>query len=1016
MPTIQIDKINYVVKGETGNIINLDVRDNDGSVQTRTFMTDTGREVADISSTSMTHRIIKTTTSNNKNIFFDMIGSDAIIYALFDFKDVAIKSSVGIDLYAPHLSSNPVGFCTVVNSNSKVVSYGMSELTTASPIIKGTNLRDTRKDRMGGLTNSMYWNYKMIESGNKTYLGIPLSNLTFADTTSDDEISSELPDSYFQFLQSYGKLSTDMVSTLFDPKYNLDGVCRNYIYQISLGGSTTKTYNDFNSGDINGDFVISKTPYDSEYSMDMSTVSEIKNARHYDGIGTVGGRVFFKYHDDINFKHESDQELSTSLSHEVQNLSTTMSTNADKENNFQRVEMLDSISQFKSVSQHKSNLFSIKIRKLFDNITDEVISNNLSKIKADINRRISKIVDSFAPAHTQLFDIIYDNKTGAAGNSQENSGVIGDIIFLFTYGTNDTEISGLTKRGQYENTLRIPANVTSILDGALNQSIENIMFLTENGNTTFEVKNSSLYESSSNTLISYPVNNSAAKYIISDDTLSIYTSAFYNCRKLRVLFKPLSIDVDLDIPDEVTLFDYYDYTIKFLNDGKTDDALMPPQKVYTYNTNRLQLNRFTKTGNIFKNWEYGNDKFILDGSYIEQQLSDDYGDVYLSAKWDPISYVINFNAGDDTVSGRMDDMYMKYGDLSSLTNNTFKRTGYHFTNWVRYLNNNNRITYLDGALISNLTTVDNDIIKLYTAFDANTYYIKFRDNSGIVSDSTLSTLELTCRYDISYTLKDVVEKTGILGNDEYILRAWRCISANNIEQILPLYEDEIDDTGYIELKNLIDKNESDVIFDASWTTKYYVEFNGGVEDGIAGTMPTQYFAYCDNTHRLAPNAFVRDGYKFSNWTYTIGDTEHVLLDNAIVDNLIETPGGTVELSAVWNKLYTIVFDANGGFGEMENQEFTLNDVQQLFVCNFSRSGYEFRGWNLDKRNYATDTNIMDYEVDYRCDHNTLVGFEVTEDILKEYDPNNTSIITLYAAWEPNKYRVRFHKNIRIEGK
>jgi hypothetical protein len=1005
MPNIQIDKINYVIKGETGNIINLDISEND-QTYTKTFLTDSGNEVANISSTTMTHRIIKTSSSNNKNIFFDMIGSDSIIYALFDFKDVAVKSSTGIDLYAPHLSSDPIGFCTVVNSNSKIISYGISEATSISPLIKGTNLRDTREDRIAGLTNSMFWNYKMIESGNKTYLGIPLSNLTLADTDLDDEVSSESVSSYFQFLQSYGKLSTDIVSTFFDPKYNLENINRNYIYQIPLGGSNVKMFNDFNSGNINGDFVIGKNPYNSEYSMDMSSVSELKNARHYDGIGTIGGRVFFKYHDDIDYKHNSDETLSTSLSSFLQNLSTEISNNILKINNFQKVEMLDSISQFKAVSQHKSNLLSIKIKKLFDNITDETILNNLTKIKEDISRKISKIVESFAPAHTQLFDIIFDNKSGAEENSQSNMGIIGDIIFLFTNSA-ETEISGLTKRGQYTTCLKIPKDVTSILDGALNQSFENIIFLTETGNTTFEVKNNSLYEISSNTLISYPVNNSAASYIISEDTSAIYTSAFYNSRNLNILYKPLLLSniTDLDVPEHLTIFDYYHYIIHFLNDGNEDTNLMPPLSVYTYDTYKLGENKFTKTGYKFKYWNYnfnGITKEISDNSYIETHLSPDYTPVNLSAIWDQITYYVEFSKdNDNSISGNNFSISCLYDTEYNLSDysNIFTKTGYTLDGWKRSATNE---TFSKDDVISNLTTVDKNKIIFNVEFDPHTYIVGFDDVSDFISSGIINET-LSVKYDSANNLSNFINKYGIISTNDYILSAWTF--GKKFTQPLPLYEDEINGFKTEYFSNLTTEDGVVVYLSSVWTPKYYVEYNSGVNDNsVSGNTLSQYFAFGDKARKLSKNGFSRELYFFDGWEC---DNEEYS-DEAEVKDLTSEPGKKLTFTARWNEKFTIIFDGNGATsGSMENQYFALNNSQNLYENKFTRTGYEFKGWSFEK--YRTDdSDITSSEINYYFDGHNPISFTVDNSNRDKFNTNRQ--LTLYAVWEPNVYKVKFNKN------
>ena len=55
--------------------------------------------------------------------------------------------------------------------------------------------------------------------------------------------------------------------------------------------------------------------------------------------------------------------------------------------------------------------------------------------------------------------------------------------------------------------------------------------------------------------------------------------------------------------------------------------------------------------------------------------------------------------------------------------------------------------------------------------------------------------------------------------------------------------------------------------------------------------------------------------------------------------------------------YTVMFDANGGEGTMEPQNFVSNMPQNLTACSFTREGDEFIGWNTEI--YGNGTSYVD---------------------------------------------------------
>ena len=173
--------------------------------------------------------------------------------------------------------------------------------------------------------------------------------------------------------------------------------------------------------------------------------------------------------------------------------------------------------------------------------------------------------------------------------------------------------------------------------------------------------------------------------------------------------------------------------------------------------------------------------------------------------------------------------------------------------------------------------------------------------------------------------------------------------------------------------------------------RYTIEFNGA--SGLTEDKDSQYmqdFTY-DLTpfsqQRLAPNKFKKDGYTFIGWSKNNNGVVDYQ-DKVIVRNLTTTNFGIVKLYAVWeaNK-YTVKFDKNGGSGDDYTQTLTYDKKENLISNKYSKTGYVFAGWSLDK----------DGEVAYDNES------EVTN-LVKEGE------IVLYAKWIPVNYTVMYHSN------
>ena len=127
---------------------------------------------------------------------------------------------------------------------------------------------------------------------------------------------------------------------------------------------------------------------------------------------------------------------------------------------------------------------------------------------------------------------------------------------------------------------------------------------------------------------------------------------------------------------------------------------------------------------------------------------------------------------------------------------------------------------------------------------------------------------------------------------------------------------------------------------ASYTLHF--DANGGT-----GMMLDQEVVIGKNTS-INTNEFTKQDNSFGGWnTMPDGTGTSYPNDYNIISDL-GNDGDVITLYAQWIPAlkYYVHFDANGGTGTMADQEFIIDDpVQALSQNGFTRTNYEFRGWN-----------------------------------------------------------------------
>ena len=134
---------------------------------------------------------------------------------------------------------------------------------------------------------------------------------------------------------------------------------------------------------------------------------------------------------------------------------------------------------------------------------------------------------------------------------------------------------------------------------------------------------------------------------------------------------------------------------------------------------------------------------------------------------------------------------------------------------------------------------------------------------------------------------------------------------------------------------------------------------------------------------IKDNTLNKNGYTFVGWS--TNDGEDTLFHQG--DEIIITEN--MKFYQVWNpNKYNIIYDPNGGIGEVKQQEITYDKSESLLSNEYTKEGYTFNGWNTESNGTGQSYNEE----------------EIICNLLTE------GSITLYAQWQVNQYTIKFNSN------
>ena len=401
------------------------------------------------------------------------------------------------------------------------------------------------------------------------------------------------------------------------------------------------------------------------------------------------------------------------------------------------------------------------------------------------------------------------------------------------------------------------------------------------------------------------------------------------------------------------------YVVRFDKNGGSGVQMADEEFVYDVEK-VLTKNEYVKTGYVFAGWTYAQNVYA-DCAKVNNLTSEENAVVTLLAEWDPISYYIEFSAGNG--EGDMQKVECVYDTQSTLPKNAFVKTGYVFDRWTC-----GDMNYADEATIGNLSEVDEAELTFTATWRPCVYTVAYSP-AYEGCETTMEPSSLV--YDTAIELRaNSFEREG------YEFIGWSLSETGEIE-----FEDKAS------VINLATTDGSVVTLYARWVNNRYTIVYHGNLDGAEDFSATHVY---DVSSALAVNTYSKKGYSFAGWDENRLAKQGKYASGEYVANLTSTPDGKVDLYAIWSPIkYTVAYYANGGVGNTYSSSHYYDKSQRLTACKFSLAGYAFVGWSESPDGEPIYTDMQ-----------SVVNLRENED----------DVVNLYAVWTANDYTVKYVAN------
>lgn len=409
------------------------------------------------------------------------------------------------------------------------------------------------------------------------------------------------------------------------------------------------------------------------------------------------------------------------------------------------------------------------------------------------------------------------------------------------------------------------------------------------------------------------------------------------------------------------------YTVTFdYNDGKTGNATVDVAQDTAIGAAKMPKDP-TKKGYTFEGWFNGETKLTAETVIT--------GNVIYTAKWTPITYTIELNAGGGV--GEKVTLNAVYDREIELPKNTFTRDGYDFKGW----GTSGSASYgsiEDGAAVKNLTDKDGTTVKLYAVWKGKSVVVTVNPNyEGAAITSRIGAVGNNYNYIVKPDGGTQYSELESPVRPGYIFDGWYD-AAEGGSKISPQYKFTAEDA------------ENGKTLYAHWTKGITVHFDGnGYKSTIADktVKPDEVFSklpYLSSYSYPANKAL--DGWYIKNSDGSFGEAVNRDTDFSSLDE--------VTLIAKWRDYqYIIKFnikyaDQSSVNGTMADQPAPFGQDIKLNKCAFTREGYDFAGW-------ATSSNGSQI----KHQDGAIIKREWDDDW--DYGSEDNESYNLYAVWTAN---------------
>lgn len=356
----------------------------------------------------------------------------------------------------------------------------------------------------------------------------------------------------------------------------------------------------------------------------------------------------------------------------------------------------------------------------------------------------------------------------------------------------------------------------------------------------------------------------------------------------------------------------------------------------------------------------------------ENVTANHVGEQAIEASYDMTSYRVRFNANGGV--GEMSDQLFAYDTSKKLSKCLFKKTDKLFIGWSKDHPSDTAL-FADQETVSGLTSEDGGTVDLYAVWTDEPFYTVVFEPNGATN--------------VEEVVRQVLKngKGGELASNRFVrvgyaFMGWSRSAAGD--------KVDFDDCGKI-TTDLAEPNETVHLW-AFWNPIGYtleLDPNGGAFNEGA---QVRYELTYDKEFEINLGSAIREGYAFDSWgrdpSAAVGEYADF---RPTVSNLTTVAGDTVTLYVIWKpNRYSVSFDGNGATdGDMGAQDFSYGTKQALTSNGFTRAGYVFTGWSTNQNGKVVYGDGL-----------TVSNLTATAD----------GNVTLYAAWNPIAYTVRYDGN------